>query len=62
MDSYYISINAIQILLANSQGHYLMSWSNQNRLAKNKEELASLLAKEFHITNLEATNYVADLS
>lgn len=62
MDSYYITINAIQILVAYSNGYYIMSWSNQNRVANTKAELARILAVEFHITNLEATNYVADLN
>jgi len=62
MDSYYITINEIQILVALSSGYYIMSWSNQNRIAETKEELARNLATEFHITNLEATNYLADLS
>lgn len=61
MDSYYITITAIQILLAKSNGYYIMSWSNQNRVAKTKEELADSLAHEFHITKLEANNYVSDL-
>jgi len=62
LDSYYITIDAIQIMLAKSNGYYLISWSNQNRTASSKEELASTLASEFHITIHEATNYVADLS
>ncbi|EEZ3913438.1 hypothetical protein ACSSFS_004491 [Escherichia coli] len=62
MDSYYITINAIQIMLAKSNGFYLIAWSNQNRTASSKEELARILASEFSITNLEAINYVADLN
>ncbi|GKO07598.1 hypothetical protein NUBL17191_05270 [Klebsiella pneumoniae] len=62
MDSYYITINAIQIMLAKSNGYYLIAWSNQNRIAGSKDELAGILASEFSITNREATNYVADLS
>ncbi|EPD3811066.1 hypothetical protein ACR9UB_003382 [Cronobacter dublinensis] len=62
MDSYYITINAIQILIAKSNGYYIMSWSNQNRAAKTKEDLANTLSTEFHITKLEATKYVDDLN
>lgn len=62
LDSYYITIDAIQILLAKSNGFYLISWSNQNRTAISKEELARILASEFGITKREATNYVADLN
>jgi hypothetical protein len=49
-------------MLAKSNGFYLIAWSNQNRTASSKEELARILASEFSITNLEATNYVADLN
>nr|DAI87028.1 MAG TPA: hypothetical protein [Caudoviricetes sp.] len=49
-------------MLAKSNGYYLIAWSNQNRTAGSKEELARILASEFSITNLEATNYVADLN
>lgn len=61
MDSYYISIDSIQILLANKGDSYLMAWSNQDRTVITKEELANLLAREFHLTQTEANNYVADL-
>lgn len=49
-------------MLAKSNGYYLIAWSNQNRIAGSKDELAGILASEFSITNREATNYVADLS
>ena len=62
LDSYYITIYAIKILLAKSNGVYLIAWSNQNRTASSKEEMARVLALEFSITNLEATNYVDDLN
>lgn len=62
MDSYHITIDSIPILIGKSNGEYIMGWSNQSRTAATKEELANILAVEFRITNLEATNYVADLS
>lgn len=62
MDSYHITIDSIPILLGKNNGDYIIGWSNQSRTATTKEELARILAVEFGITKLEATNYVADLS